>query len=410
LRNWLVFKEENSSEKGNGMNARRRLILIALPLALATLACTCNSQEILFVPTPTAPHTPEPLVLVVTPTPLPEETIAAVDMEDSLLINLYQRVNPAVVYIEVLVNDGGTLTPLGSGSGFVIDTEGRIVTNNHVVEQADALRVVFSDGGVADAQVLGLDPYSDLAVIQVDIPPERLVPLELSDSSALQVGQRVVAIGNPFGLDGTMTVGIVSALGRTLPAQVLQGTGRFSNPEIIQTDAAINPGNSGGPLLDVRGRVVGVNTAIRSLTGTNSGIGFAVPVNTVKRIVPDLIEEGAYRYPYLGITYDTRFTMAELAGPLGLPVTHGALIDEVTPGTAADQAGLRGGNREVEVMGTTVNAGGDIIVAIEGYKLRDFDDLIAYLVRETEVGQEVALTVIRDGEELEIPVMLGERP
>ena len=392
------------------MVARKRLILIALPLVLAALACTCNSQELLFVPTPAARLMPEPLVLVVTPTPLSEEAIAAVDTEDSLLVNLYQRVNPAVVYIEVLVNDGGTLAPLGSGSGFVIDTEGRIVTNNHVVEQADALRVVFSDGGVADAQILGLDPYSDLAVIQVDIPPERLVPLELSDSSTLQVGQRVVAIGNPFGLEGTMTVGIVSALGRTLPAQVLQGTGRFSNPEIIQTDAAINPGNSGGPLLDVRGRVVGVNTAIRSLTGTNSGIGFAVPVNTVKRIVPDLIEEGAYRYPYLGITYDTRFTMAELAGPLGLPVTHGALIDEVTPGTAADQAGLRSGNREVEVMGTTVNAGGDIIVAIDGYKLRDFDDLIAYLVRETEVGQEVTLTVIRDGEELEIPVMLGERP
>lgn len=392
------------------MVARKRLILIALPLVLAALACTCNSQELLFVPTPAARLMPEPLVLVVTPTPLSEETIAAVDTEDSLLVNLYQRVNPAVVYIEVLVNDGGTLAPLGSGSGFVIDTEGRIVTNNHVVEQADALRVVFSNGSVADAQILGLDPYSDLAVVQVDIPPERLVPLELSDSSTLQVGQRVVAIGNPFGLDGTMTVGIVSALGRTLPAQVLQGTGRFSNPEIIQTDAAINPGNSGGPLLDIRGRVIGVNTAIRSTTGTNSGIGFAVPVNTVKRIVPALIEEGAYRYPYLGISYDTRFTMAELAGPLGLPVTHGALIDEVTPGTAAAQAGLQGGNHEVEVMGTTVNAGGDIIVAIDGTKLRDFDDLIAYLVRETEVGQEVTLTVIRDGEELEIPVMLGERP
>jgi S1-C subfamily serine protease len=392
------------------MVARKRLILVALPLALAALACTCNSQELLFAPTPAARLMPEPLVLVVTPTPLPEETIAAVDMEDSLLVNLYQRVNPAVVYIEVLVNDGGTLAPLGSGSGFVIDTEGRIVTNNHVVEQADALRVVFPDGSVADAQILGLDPYSDLAVVQVDLPPERLVPLELSDSSTLQVGQRVVAIGNPFGLEGTMTAGIVSALGRTLPAQVLQGTGRFSNPEIIQTDAAINPGNSGGPLLDIRGRVIGVNTAIRSTTGTNSGIGFAVPVNTVKRIVPALIEEGAYRYPYLGISYDTRFTMAELAGPLGLPVTHGALIDEVTPGTAAAQAGLRGGNHEVEVIGTTVNAGGDIIVAIDGYKLRDFDDLIAYLVRETEVGQEVTLTVIRDGEELEIPVMLGERP
>ena len=392
------------------MVARKRLLLIVLPLTLAALACTCNTQDLLFAPTAIAPQTPEPLILVATPTPLSEEVVTEVDAQDAPLVNLYQRVNPAVVYIEVLVDDGETLSPLGSGSGFVIDKEGRIVTNNHVVEMADALEVIFSDGSVADAQILGTDPYSDLAVIQVDISPERLVPLELSDSSTLQVGQRVIAIGNPFGLDGTMTAGIISALGRTLPAQVLEGSGRFSNPEIIQTDAAINPGNSGGPLLDIWGRVVGVNTAIRSTTGTNSGIGFAVPVSTVRRIIPALIKEGVYRYPYLGITYDTRFTMAELAGPLGLPVTHGALIDRVTPGTAADQAGLRGGDHEVEVMGTTVNAGGDIIVAIDGYKLRDFDDLIAYLVRETQVGQQVVLTVIRDGENLEVSVTLGERP
>ena len=389
---------------------RKGMILILLPLTLAVLACTCSSQEFLFAPTPAVSATPEPLVLVATPTRLPEEAIAGADTEDASLINLYQRVNPAVVYIEVLENSAGMLTPFGSGSGFVIDTDGYIVTNNHVVEAAEAVRVVFSDGTVADADILGLDPYSDLAVIQVSIPPERLAPLELGDSTALQVGQRVIAIGNPFGLDGTMTLGIVSALGRTLPASVLEGSGRFSNPEIIQTDAAINPGNSGGPLLDIRGRVVGVNTAIRSLTGTNSGIGFAVPVNTVKRIVPALIEEGVYRYPYLGITYDTRFTMAELAGPLGLPVRTGALIDQVAPGTAAARAGLRGGSREVEVLGTTVNAGGDIIVAIDGYTLRDFDDLIAYLVRETEVGQEVILTIIRGEAELQVPVTLGERP
>jgi len=392
------------------MVARKRLLLILLPLTLAALACTCNTQDLLFAPTAIAPQAPEPLILVATPTPLSEKVVTEIDAQDAPLVNLYQRVNPAVVYIEVLVDDGETLSPLGSGSGFVIDKEGHIVTNNHVVEMADALEVIFSDGSVADAQILGTDPYSDLAVIQVDVSPERLVPLELSDSSTLQVGQRVIAIGNPFGLDGTMTVGIISALGRTLPAQVLEGSGRFSNPEIIQTDAAINPGNSGGPLLDIRGHVVGVNTAIRSTTGTNSGIGFAVPVSTVRHIVPVLIKEGVYRYPYLGITYDTRFTMAELAGPLGLPVTRGALIDRVTPGTAADQARLRGGDHEVEVMGTTVNAGGDIIVAIDGYKLRDFDDLIAYLVRETQVGQKVALTVIRDGENLEISVTLGERP
>jgi 2-alkenal reductase len=392
------------------MVTRKRLLLILLPLTLAALACTCNTQDLLFAPTAIAPQTREPLILIATPTPLSEEVVTEIDARDAPLVNLYQRVNPAVVYIEVLVDDGETLSPLGSGSGFVIAKEGHIVTNNHVVEMADALEVIFSDGSVADAQILGTDPYSDLAVIQVDISPERLVPLELSDSSTLQVGQRVIAIGNPFGLDGTMTVGIISALGRTLPAQVLEGSGRFSNPEIIQTDAAINPGNSGGPLLDIRGRVVGVNTAIRSTTGTNSGIGFAVPVGTVRRIVPALIKDGVYRYPYLGITYDTRFTMAELAGPLGLPVTHGALIDRVTSGTAADRAGLRGGDYEVEFMGTTVNAGGDIIVAIDGYKLRDFDDLIAYLVRETQVGQQVVLTVIRDGENLDISVTLGERP
>jgi len=394
-----------------------KLISAMLPLVLAVLACTCNTQEFFVTPTavppPAVPRTPV-VVLVATPTPLPEGVVGEVDAEDALLTNLYQRANPAVVYIEELAEEitgqGITLAPFASGSGFVIDKAGHIVTNNHVVEQADAVQVTFPDGTVADAQILGRDPYSDLAVIRVDVAPERLVPLELGDSNALQVGQRAIAIGNPFGLEGTMTVGIVSALGRTLPAQVLESGGRFSNPEIIQTDAAINPGNSGGPLLDVHGRVIGVNTAIRSTTGANTGIGFAVPVNTVKRIVPHLIEEGVYHYPYLGITSNNRFTVAELAGPLGLPVTHGVLVSEVQPGTAAARAGLQGGDHEVKVMGVTILAGGDIIVAIDGYNLRDFDDLIAYLVRETEVGQKVLLTVIRDEEELEIPVTLGERP
>jgi len=393
------------------MISRKHLVLLLLLLVLSVLACTFNGQEFFFVPTPTAPPTPVPVpLLIATPTSLPEEILAEMDAEDVLLINLYQRTNPAVVYIEVLVKHEGTHIPLGSGSGFVIDAEGHIITNNHVVEEADAVQVTFSDGSVADAQVLGLDPYSDLAVIKVDVPPERLSPLEMGDSSTLQVGQRVIAIGNPFGLEGTMTVGIISALGRTLPAQVFESDSQFSNPEIIQTDAAINPGNSGGPLLDTRGQVIGVNTAIRSMTGTNSGIGFAVPANTVTRIILRLIKEGTYHYPYLGITSNTRFTVAELAGPLGLPVTHGVLVAEILPGTAAAQAGLRGGDHEVEVMGITAMAGGDIIVAIDGYELHTFDDLIAYLVRETRVGQEVVLTVVRDGEDMEITATLGERP
>ncbi len=206
-----------------------------------------------------------------------------------------------------------------------------------------------------------------------------------------------------------MTVGIISALGRTLPAQVLESSGRFSNPEIIQTDASINPGNSGGPLLNTRGHVIGVNTAIRSETGVSSGVGFSVPINTLKRILPDLIQEGRYRYPYLGITSNNLFSVAELAGPLDLPVTHGVLIAEVTPGTAAARGGLQGGNREVEIMGVPIMAGGDIIIAIDGAPVTDYSDFIAYLVRETRVDQTIVLTIVREGEELEVPVTLGER-
>jgi S1-C subfamily serine protease len=382
---------------------RRKFLLFLLPLLLAVLACTCSSQEIFLVPTP------PPVVVVATPTPPSEEVIAKAEAEDALLTNIYQQASPAVVYIRVLVDDGESLALLGSGSGFVIDTEGRIVTNNHVVEEADSVKVTFSDGSVSDAQILGRDPYSDLAVIEVDALPAGLVPLAFGDSSDLQVGERVIAIGNPFGLEGTMTTGIVSAVGRTLAAQT-SGAGTFSIPEIIQTDAAINPGNSGGPLLDSEGRVIGVNTAIRSLTGTNSGVGFAVPVNIVKRIVPGLIDEGTYHYPYLGITADRRLALADLEEPLGLPVNRGVLVAEIVEGTAADKAGLRGGGEAVEVYGMSIQTGGDVIVAIDGYELLDFDDLIAYLVRETEVGQKVTLTIIRDEEVLEIPVTLGERP
>lgn len=391
------------------MGDRKRLVLLLALLALPALAC--NAQELVFEPTPGVPSTPRsPAVDVVTPPPLSEAELAELDAQDALLTNLYQRANPAVVYIQVLLDLGGGLEELGSGSGFVIDQQGHVVTNNHVVENADALKVTFSDGTVTnDVEIVGRDSYSDLAVIRVDTGPDRLTLLELGDSDELQVGQRVVAIGNPFGLQGTMTVGVVSAVGRTLTSRVLAG-GAFSNPAIIQTDASINPGNSGGPLLDSRGRVVGVNTAIRSQTGANVGVGFAVPVNTVKRIVPVLIEQGAYEYPYLGITSDTQFSLAELAEPLDLPVDRGVLVSAVQPGTAAAEAGLEGGDQEVEVMGRPVVVGGDIITAIDGTALRSFEDLVAYLVSDTEVGQEVTLTIIRDGEQMEVPVTLGERP
>jgi len=344
------------------------------------------------------------------PTRVPESLVIDADAEEQLLVNIYERVNPAVVNIDIAVQALDDLSGIGSGSGFVIDKQGHIVTNNHVVEDADQMHVTFSDGIVAEATLVARDEDSDLAVIKVDVDPNRLVPLELGNSSSLKVGQRVIAIGNPWDLGGTMTVGIVSALGRTLPARITADLGFYSIPDLIQTDAAINPGNSGGPLLDSRGRVVGVNTAIRSEDRSNSGVGFAVPVDIVKRVVPALIDEGRYRYPYLGITANGNVTVAELSTELDLPVQHGVLISEVSSGQPAARAGLRGGTDEYNFLGQRVTVGGDIILAIDGYELRDFDDLIAYLVRETSVGQDVLLTILRDGETLQVSLTLGERP
>jgi S1-C subfamily serine protease len=386
---------------------------LMLVLAMATLAC---SAESFLVPTTVpVPSKPNPTPTLFIPTPMTQPTGSQLSTEEALLENLYLRVNPAVVNITISSGTGSQLEELGSGSGFVIDKKGHIVTNNHVVADATEVDVKFFDGRVATAKLVGSDPYSDLAVIQVDVPESWLVPVELGDSDAVKVGQRVVAIGNPFGLEGSMTLGIVSAMGRTLPADQLttsQDTGVFQNPQIIQTDAAINPGNSGGPLLDLYGRVVGVNAAIRTDNGVraNSGVGFAIPVNTIKRIAPQLIEKGSASYAYLGVSSNNHFSIAELASALKLPVDHGVLIDTVTPNGPADQAGLRGGNRDTNLRGFPVKAGGDIILAIDGETLRDFDAMITYLVNHTTVGQVVTLTILRDGKEMQVQVKLGERP
>ncbi len=361
--------------------------------------------------------------VVPTPTALPAEALAEFDAEERVLINLYERVNPAVVYIlisqETRTSRGTVDVPAGSGSGFVIDTEGHIVTNNHVVAGAGKIRVTFADGSTAPATLVGADAYSDLAVIKVDMPAEKLVVAELGDSSSLRPGQRVIAIGNPFGLQGTMTMGIISALGRTLPESSSESAGgTFINPDVIQTDAAINPGNSGGPLLDSRGRVIGVNTAIRTTNQTgagqpaNSGIGFAVPVNTVKRVAPELIERGSVRYPYLGITSRESFNLADLAGQLGADVKQGVLVFSVARGGPAERAGLRGGdeNNTVIVDGVPVPLGGDIITAIDGVPVKDFGDLISKLTANYRVGDRVTLTIIRNGQTQQIEVELGERP
>jgi 2-alkenal reductase len=383
------------------------LILCCL-LVVTALSCVSLPSGLgVSLDEPGISPTPTPILVVVTPTALPQAVIYEASAEDLLLINIYERVNPAVVNIEVLraaaPGVGGELFPEGEGSGFIIDTEGRIITNNHVVEGADEVQVTLYDGTIVQATVLGTDPYSDLAVIDIDLPPQVLRPVELGDSDELRVGQRAVAIGNPFGLEGTLTTGVISALGRTLPAETL-----FAIPEVIQTDAAINPGNSGGPLLNAEGLVIGVNTAIRTTTGGNTGVGFAVPVNLVKRVVPRLIAEGHYDHPQLGIRGLTITPV--LVEAMDLPVDGGVLVSEVTADSPAGKAGIRGGTREVSIRGDLVREGGDIIVSIDGQETNQFEDLLSYIVMETEVGQEIAVAIIRDGEERVVKVVLGARP
>lgn len=337
--------------------------------------------------------------IVATPTPSLDDPLALAYAEEQLFTELYQRVSPSVVYIAVTT---GGFSGGGSGSGFVWDTKGHIVTNNHVVESASRIEVTFADGTTAKAELVGADADNDLAVIKVDIAASRLHPVELGDSDALRVGQRAIAIGNPFGFEQTMTTGIVSGLGRV----VRQESG-FSLPQLIQTDAAINPGNSGGPLLDSHGRVIGVTTLIYSNSGSNAGVGFAVPVNTVKRVVPSLIATGRYADAWLGIQ-GTSITSL-LAETLNLPVEQGVLVQTVVQGGPAAKAGLQGGNRQTTFDGLPLTTGGDIIVAIDGKAVQDMDNLIVYLTDKT-VGQKVTLTVLRNGVKRTIEVTLVERP
>jgi 2-alkenal reductase len=322
---------------------------------------------------------------------------------EATLVSVYQRVNPAVVHIFVLDSSGAVL---GTGSGFVLDVAGHVVTNNHVVADGVAFQANFANGESSRATLAGADVDSDLAILTVEKLPDGVMPVPLGDSTAVQVGQFVVAIGNPFGEAGSMSVGIISGLGRTLESQrIAEGGGRYSLPQVIQTDAAINPGNSGGPLLNLNGEVIGVNSAILTRTGANSGVGFSIPVAAVKRIAPALIADGAYTYPYIGIRMsDNNLSLQEL---LALTQTTGVYVTEVSPGTPAERAGMAGSG--FDQVGTP-NRGGDLITAIDGVPVQDTGDLITYLVFHTEVGQTVQVTVLRDGEEVTLPLTLGARP
>ena len=293
----------------------------------------------------------------------------------------------------------------GEGSGFAWDDQGHIVTNYHVIVNADTVTVVLADGTELEAQVLGGDPDSDLAVLGVSTAKVVLQPIPLGDSDDLQVGQMVSAIGNPFGQEFTLTSGIVSALGRTIRS----GNSLFSIPEVIQTDAAINPGNSGGPLLDRQGQVIGINTQIITRSGSNAGVGFAVPINTAKQVIPVLIKEGRYEYAWLGISGND--VDAEVAELMDLPEgTRGALVVEVTNDGPADEAGLVGGDQTVTVRGRSFRLGGDVIVGIDGILVESLDDVILYLNRNTRPDDEIVLDIIRNNNSLQVTVKLGTRP
>lgn len=349
------------------------------------------------------------------PTPLSADLIAEADAEERLFINVYERVNPSVVNILVTVDDsqvivGNNLFPTqGQGSGFVYDAAGHIVTNNHVVADAEFVEVTFANGTSAEAEIIGNDPDSDLAVLKVDVPAEILRPVVWGDSDQLLVGQRAIAIGNPFGLDGTLTSGIISALNRSLPTE-----NNFLIPEIIQTDAAINPGNSGGPLLNSHGEVIGVNTAIvprRDGLGERSflGVGFAVPSNLVQKVIASLIERGEYRHPWIGFSGSS--VTLEIAEAMNLPEARGALVAQVISGGPADEAGLRGATRDFELSnGTIVEIGGDVIVKVDDQDIFAFEDLLSFLSNKGAVDKVVTLTIIRDGKEQTLEVTLGARP
>ncbi len=322
------------------------------------------------------------------------------------LIEIFQKVEPGVVRVNVqrdtIISDiSGSISSVGSG--FVFDKRGHIITNAHVVTDAKKIVVTFLDGRSYNAEIIGTDEFTDIAVIRVNTDKSLLQPLVLGDSLNLKVGERITAIGNPFGLSGSMTSGIISQMGRLLPL----GSG-FSIPDVIQTDAAINPGNSGGPLLNMRSEVVGINTAIQSTTGEFTGVGFAIPSQTVVKIVPTLIREGEYKHPWIGIS--GRDIDPDMANVLGLKDAVGFLVVTVVEDGPAYKAGIIGSNKTVEIQGTSYPVGGDIILAVDGLDVRKISDILIHLQRAKSVGDEMVLDILRDNRTTQITIVLQERP
>jgi len=382
----------------------KKIAILSTALFLITMISACipqNNTSTTVLPTLQSVELQEGEVNVVPVTEITEDTY----------VELYKQVNPGVVAIIVYLEDASA----GQGSGFVVDMEGHILTNYHVIEGAVGIEVVFPSGYRAVGEVIGSDLDSDITVLHVVVPAEELHPLPLGNSAEVKVGQTVVAIGNPYGLSGTMTVGIVSARGRMLESmREAPSGGYFTASDLVQTDAAINPGNSGGPLLNLSGEVIGINRAIRTngddgvSTLTNSGIGFAVPIDIVKRVVPFLIRDGIYSYPYLGIVSREELTLSERE-VLGLPAdVQGAYVISVPEDGPAAAAGILGGNRQT--VFSDLPAGGDLITAVDDQPIRNFSDLLSYLVANKYPGDSMDITILREGKEMTISVVLAERP
>ena len=383
----------------------RRLLLALLPLLLIIFGFALGTYLL--------PGRAAPAPQVVAPLPTPDLESLGLEPQESEIARLYNEVSPSVVSINVTVLQFSRLGA-AAGSGFVISDEGHVVTNAHVVDDAirDGIEVNFVDGSIVRAQVVGMDRDSDLAVLQVDLPAAQLRPLTLADSDRLVIGQSALAIGSPFGQRWTLTQGIISALDRTI-----RGLTRFSIGSVIQTDAAINQGNSGGPLFNLKGEVIGVNSQIVSqsrINPVNSGVGFAIPANLVRRVVDELIRDGEVRYSYLGISAlsDAERPMTlSLIETLNLPNNlRGVVVGSAAPGGPAARAGLRNPGDTVRVRGELVPTSADIITAINGVPVHDMSSLVSWMAIHTRPGDEVTLSVWRDGAPLNLPVTLGERP
>ncbi len=395
------------------MNKKTLWLLITLLLSVSVGCISLPTFSLQPDTTEAPPATAVPTSAVVMQAPV-QSVAVEIDPEElsameNVLVGVYNRVNPGVVAIQTLSEMGGS-----QGSGFVYDMQGHIITNYHVVEGATDLEVDFPSGVKVRGEVIGTDLDSDIAVIKVQVDPNALQPVTLGDSDDVHIGQMVIAIGNPFGLSSSMTLGIVSAKGRTLDSmrQTTQGQ-NFSAGDIIQTDAAINPGNSGGPLINLKGEVIGVNRAIRTANmtavgePTNSGIGFAISINIVKRVVPGIIENGKYDYPYLGISALEELSLLQQEA-LGMRDVTGAYVVEVVSGGPGDKAGLKAGTKTTPFVG--LFSGGDLIVGVDGRPVRVFGELLSYLMTSKSPGDTITLTVMRANEKKDIEVTLGERP